>query len=52
MATMGVLLRKAEAAAVGTTSRVSDQRRRFPLPSVAETNGCSAPVLSTPRAST
>ena len=52
MATIGVLLRKDEAAMVGNTSLASDRRAPTVAPSVRRTTGVSAPVFSTARAKT
>ena len=49
---IGVLLRKAEAAATGTVMRASAPRTLRAVPRVARTIGCSAPLFSTARAST
>ncbi len=52
IATMGVLLRNADAPAEGTSRRASDPLRLVPSPSTQETIGCNAPVFSTARATT
>ena len=49
---IGVLFKKAEAAAAGTRSRANASDELDPVPSVAATSGWSAPVFSTARATT